>query len=89
MSPRVPLPLVELTGQIKTEVAAVVAQIANDYADGTAGKPYEASKEIVRRPPVKLEGSRGRNLAIQDRTIRLLNMLARRRSHRLDCASKR
>jgi 4-hydroxy-tetrahydrodipicolinate synthase len=41
MSPKVRLPLVELTSQTKAEVAAVMAQICEDYADFVIGKLCE------------------------------------------------
>lgn len=41
MSPKVRLPLVELTDQTKAEIAAVVTQIFEDYADNAVGKLCE------------------------------------------------
>jgi 4-hydroxy-tetrahydrodipicolinate synthase len=41
MSPKVRLPLVELTAQTKAEVAAVMRRVCEDYADDTIGKLSE------------------------------------------------
>jgi 4-hydroxy-tetrahydrodipicolinate synthase len=41
MSPKLRLPLVELTSQSKADVAAVVAQVCEDYADNVIAKPCE------------------------------------------------
>jgi 4-hydroxy-tetrahydrodipicolinate synthase len=41
MSPKVRLPLVELTAQTKAEVAAAMRQVCEDYADDTIGKLSE------------------------------------------------
>ncbi len=42
MSAKVRLPLVELTNQSKAEVATVLAQVCEDYADDAIGKPCES-----------------------------------------------
>src|SRR6202142_2676550 len=47
MSPKVRLPLVELTSQTKADVAAVMARIGEDYADHLIGKMCEP--ELNRR----------------------------------------
>ena len=50
MSPKVRLPLVELTAQTKAEVAAVMRRVCEDYADDTIGKLSEP--EINKRRAV-------------------------------------
>jgi 4-hydroxy-tetrahydrodipicolinate synthase len=50
MSPKVRLPLVELTSQTKAEVATVVAPVCEDYADYVIGKmrgPTDDSRRAV------------------------------------------
>jgi len=50
MSPKVRLPLVELTDQSKAEVAAVMAQVCENHADTVIGKlcePERSSRRAV------------------------------------------
>ena len=49
MSPKVRLPLVELTDQTKAEVAAVLTQVCENYSKDAIGKPCEtgANKRLV------------------------------------------
>jgi 4-hydroxy-tetrahydrodipicolinate synthase len=48
MSPMVRLPLVELTDQSKAEVAAVMTQVCENYADDVIGKPCEPERNSRR-----------------------------------------
>ena len=48
MSPRVRLPLVEVTDATKAEVKAVMAQLCEDYADYTIGKMDGSERKVVR-----------------------------------------
>ena len=48
MSPKVRLPLVELTDQTKAEVAAVIAQVCENYADFVIGKLCEPEQKRLR-----------------------------------------
>ena len=45
MSPKVRLPLVELTNQTKAEIAAVTTQVCEDYADEVIGKLCEPKRK--------------------------------------------
>ena len=48
MSPKVRLPLVELTDQSKAEVAAAMKQVCENYADDVIGKLYEPEHDSRR-----------------------------------------
>ena len=48
MSAKVRLPLVEVTDATKAEIAAVMAQLCEDYADDTIGKMDGLERKIVR-----------------------------------------
>ena len=48
MSPKVRLPLVELTNETKAEVAAVMRQVCEDYADYVIGMPCGPERDSIR-----------------------------------------
>jgi 4-hydroxy-tetrahydrodipicolinate synthase len=48
MLPKVRLPLVELTNETKTEVALVIQQVCEDYADHVIGMPCRPERDSIR-----------------------------------------